>query len=334
MHYDVIVTGGLGFIGSHFVKLIIPKASVLVLDNKSTGNSRYVRDNCDVIDVDLRFIDELKYKLQGVTADSIIHFAASAYVGESVKHPLLYAENNITSLINLLSVSDSLNIDNFIFSSSCATYGDVASNIGITEQQEQKPINPYGWTKLVGEQLLKQSRSKMRIAILRYFNAAGCDPEGTIGEEHDPETHLIPLVINAALCQKYPEIFPHSEFNLYGVDYSTPDGTCIRDYIHVTDLCQAHYNILEYISLEPTGAIIELNLGAGFGTSIHEVIEEVQGQLDITVQYRTSDRREGDPAALTADISQAKKMINFNPKYSNIETIVKDVLNFKLRKIS
>jgi UDP-glucose-4-epimerase GalE len=334
MHYDILITGGLGYIGSHFLKYISGRyKNILVLDNATRGNSAYVRNNFEVINLDLKDKPSMLNYFKDKTINTVVHFAAYAYVDESTKKFLAYAENNISGIINLLNICEKVEVENFVFSSSCATYGLVEKNKIITENFKQEPINPYGWTKLVGEQILTQLNTKMKIATLRYFNATGNDKDCILGEEHDPETHVIPLVLNAALFQKYPNLFQKTEFTIFGDDYDTPDGTCIRDYIHIKDLCEAHFKCINKLTKSSNGFNVSYNLGAGRGVSILEIIKEVENQVEIKMKYKVAERREGDPPSLVAGTLLAEKNLGFKSKHSSISEIISDVLKYKLKKL-
>ena len=334
MKYDILVTGGLGYIGSHFIKHIKNKfKKILVIDNFCTGSSDYILKNFEVINSDLKNQSDLKACLKDKSFKTVVHFAAHAYVGESTKNCLKYAENNISGLINLLKICEEVKVDNFVFSSSCATYGSTSVDKAISENFKQDPINPYGWTKLVCEQLLKQLNTNIKIGMLRYFNAAGNDKDCIIGEDHNPETHVIPLIVETALSQKFPDKFPKKKFTIFGNNYNTPDGTCLRDYIHVIDLCEAHLKCIEKLIVSPSGTNLSLNLGAGRGISILEIIREVEKKLDISMKYNVAEKREGDPPKLVADVSLAKKILGFNCKNSHIKEILEDVINYKLNKM-
>ena len=249
-----------------------------------------------------------------------MHFAAHAYVGESMGFPIKYYKNNIIGTLNLLDVMDKTNVKFIIFSSTCSTYG-VPLEIPITESHLQKPINPYGTSKLIVEQILKNySKTKnIKSIILRYFNAAGADLEGEIGEWHDPEPHLIPKIINVALRNE-------KSIKVFGNDYSTPDGTCVRDYIHVKDLATAHVLSLKYILKTEKTEIF--NLGTGVGNSVSEIIQEANSITNSTINISFSDRRDGDPAILVANAEKAKQILGWTPKYSSIEIILKTAINW------
>jgi UDP-glucose-4-epimerase GalE len=245
---------------------------------------------------------------------SVIHFAAYAYVGESVGNPRKYFRNNVVNTLNLLDTMVDNGVRNIVFSSTCATYGE-PTHVPIAEDHVQKPVNPYGESKLMVEKILEwyQGAYDLHYAALRYFNAAGADPEGEIGEDHDPETHLIPLAIEAALGRG-------RELQIFGTDYPTPDGTAVRDYIHVVDLAEAHLLALE--SLTRGTPAIKVNLGTGQGHSVREVLETVEKVTGHKVPAREVGRRAGDPPELVADPRRAAELLKWKPKYASLETII------------
>ena len=309
----ILVTGGAGYIGSHVVKgLLLQGHQPIIYDNLQTGHRKAVKDAI-FIQGDLADSEKLTKTFHSYSIDSVMHFAADSLVGESVKDPLKYFNNNVKNSIQLLETSGDCRIKKFVFSSSASVYGE-PKNIPILEDHPCAPTNPYGETKWIFERVLR-SFSEMRkldFISLRYFNAAGADPEGELGEDHSPETHLIPIGLIAALNGESVPVF--------GTDYDTPDGTCIRDYIHVTDLAQAH--ILALQRLEEGGISGIYNLGNGSGYSVREVIEtlrKITGKEIVSVQ---SPRRPGDPARLVASSEKVKKELGWVPKYPDLETIV------------
>ena len=312
--HRILVTGGAGYIGSHTVKLLRDaRYEPIVLDNLSTGN-RWAVGSSKFFETDLAD-EEATYEIllqQRVSA--IIHFAASAYVGDSMRMPEEYFENNVSSGIKLLRAARKAGVELIVFSSSCATYG-IPSEIPIAEDHPQLPINPYGDSKLFFEKMLRWYGEAygMRSVSLRYFNAAGADPEGELGECHNPETHVVPSIMEAVLGQR-PQI------EVFGNDFSTPDGTAIRDYIHVTDLGSAHLLALEY--LLSGGASCAVNLGTGQGTSVLELIEQVEKASGQTVPVKYCNRRPGDPTTLVADNAKALRVLNWRPAHSAIDEIV------------
>ncbi len=319
----ILVFGGAGYIGSHTVKHLLDNGyQVVVADNLIYGHreavdKRAIFEHADLLD---------KYSLQQLfnkhKIDAVIHFAAFAYVGESVAEPQKYYFNNVVGTINLLNVMMEHNVKDIVFSSTCATYGE-PKYTPIDENHPQNPINPYGRTKLMIEQIFADYERAygLRHIALRYFNAAGCSADGSIGESHTPETHLIPLVLKAITGER-------KSISVFGTDYDTPDGTCIRDYIHVEDLACAHRLALEKLPVY-SGCI---NLGTGIGTSVKEIIiaaEEVSGKK-CPVEY--GNRRAGDPARLFADNRKAKEILGWEPAYKNIKDIIQTAWNWEINR--
>jgi len=304
---NILVTGGAGYIGSHACKALAKAGyTPITYDNLVYGHESVVKwgpfEQGDILDRNR--LDEVIKQYQPT---AIMHFAAYAYVGESVDHPGKYYRNNVTGSLTLLETMRDHNIQNFIFSSTCATYGE-PEQIPMTEAHKQAPINPY-------EQMLSDFdvAHNLKSVSLRYFNAAGADPEGETGEDHDPETHLIPLVLDAA-ADKRPSI------TIFGDDYDTPDGTCIRDYIHVTDLADAHVKALTY--LEQGGQTTAYNLGNGKGFSVKEVIETAKKITGKDIPVIIGKRRPGDPPSLVGDAARIRKELNWSPEYAELETII------------
>jgi UDP-glucose 4-epimerase len=313
----ILVTGGAGYIGSHSV-LTLQKAGyeVIVLDNLVYGHQDLVETVLKVKLIvgstcDRSLLREIFATHQ---IDAVMHFAAYAYVGESVTQPAKYYNNNVVGTLTLLEAMLEANIHKFVFSSTCATYG-VPDSVPITEDQSQNPINPYGATKLMVERILQDFNQAydFRSVCLRYFNAAGADPEGNLGEDHHPETHLIPLVLQTALGHR-------ESVSIFGTDYDTPDGSCIRDYIHVLDIAQAHILALEY--LIDDGATDVFNLGNGSGFSVKEVIETARKITGKKIKVELSDRRPGDPPSLVGSGAKANKILGWQPAYSNLDDII------------
>jgi len=311
---EILVVGGAGYIGSHMCKYLYHQGlTPIVLDNLSLGHQESVKwgpfyeGELD----DLELLSEIftKHNIQAV-----MHFAAFCYVGESVVEPLKYYRNNVAATLNLLGSLLDHGVDKIIFSSSCATYGE-PEKIPISEDELQHPINPYGRSKLMVENILDDlDRSHaLRSVCLRYFNAAGADPDGELGEDHSPETHLIPLVLNTALgCQ--------SELTVFGQDYPTEDGTCVRDYIHVNDLAQAHYLALRY--LFDGGESEKYNLGNGSGYSILDVINVASQVSGRDIAYKFAEQRAGDPAVLVGAADKAIRELCWKPEYKSLESII------------
>lgn len=313
----ILVTGGAGYIGSHSV-LTLQKAGyeVIILDNLVYGHQDLVEtvlgtklivgDTCDRTLLRKIFLD---HKI-----DAVMHFAAYAYVGESVTHPAKYYHNNVVGTFTLLEAMLEANVKNFVFSSTCATYG-VPETVPIKEDQPQNPINPYGATKLMVERILQDFSHAydFRSVCLRYFNAAGADPDGNLGEDHNPETHLIPLVLQAASGQR-------DAVSIFGTDYDTEDGSCVRDYIHVLDIAQAHILALKYLLKD--GKTDVFNLGNSRGFSVKEVIESARQITGKEINALECDRRPGDPPALVGSGEKAQKVLGWQPQYSHLEDII------------
>lgn len=315
MSIPVLVTGGAGYIGSHTCKALAQAGYLPIsYDNLSRGFRDAVRYGPLVVG-DIADRATLDAALAEHKPVAILHFAAVAYVGESMADPLLYYRNNTAGALSLIEAALAAGIDKLVFSSTCATYG-VPKTLPIDEDTPQIPINPYGRSKRMVEQMLQDigAVTPLRSVALRYFNACGTDPDGEIGENHDPETHLLPLAINAALG-----LGP--ALQVFGNDYPTPDGTCIRDYIHVTDLADAHLRALTY--LEKGGATTSINLGTGSGFSIREILTAVKRVLGTPVPHTISPRRPGDPPSLVALADKARDVLGWEPKHSDIETVVK-----------
>ena len=316
----VLVTGGAGFIGSHTCKLLAAKGFLPVAyDNLSAGHRDAVRWG-PLVEGDIADVDVMTRACTEHQPSAVMHFAACAYVDELVHDPEKYYRNNVAGMIAMLRVCRAGGVPIVVYSSSCATYG-VPATLPIAEAAPQAPISPYGRTKLIGEQILQDYARAygLRYAALRYFNACGADPEGELGEQHNPETHLIPRALLAASGRI-------DRLEIFGDDYPTPDGTCIRDYIHVSDLARAHCLALQH--LLGGGGNLRLNLGAGRGASIREVIAAVFRTTCRKVPFVVKPRRGGDPAELFADGSLAKKTLGFVPELSDLETIVRTAAPF------
>lgn len=322
----VLVVGGAGYIGSHMVKMLANAGKdVVVLDNLSTGFRDMVKYGQLVIG-DLADINLLENLFREHRFEGVMHFAANSLVGESMTNPAKYYRNNVGNTINLLDVMVRHNVKHFIFSSTAATFGEPEYS-PIDEKHSQTPINPYGSSKLMIETILKDYASAydLNSVSLRYFNACGADPEGELGECHDPETHLIPLILQAASGRR-------ESITVFGDDYATSDGTCIRDYIHINDLCSAHALALEKITTENPGEALMYNLGNGNGFSVQEVIDVVKAVVEkdgksLTVEH--GERRPGDPAILVADAKKATKELNWQPQYNNLQTIIEHAWNWE-----
>jgi UDP-glucose-4-epimerase GalE len=313
----ILVTGGAGYIGSHTVRALIERGhDPLAFDNLSYGHREAVPAERLVVG-DLNDLPLLERHLAGV--DAVIHFAAFAYVGESVTNPAKYYANNLINSLMLLDACRRHGVPRFVFSSTCATYGTPTS-VPIAESEKQLPINPYGQTKLAFERALDDYAAAYPFGFcaLRYFNAAGASPDGTIGEDHDPETHLIPLAFQAA-TGKRPRL------DIFGTDYPTPDGTCIRDYIHVNDLAFAHILAVEKLQ---AGDRWKYNVGLGRGFSVREVIRTVEEVSGLTVPVKESPRRAGDPPELVADASAIRRDLGWQPRFDGLRPIIETAWNW------
>lgn len=310
----ILVCGGAGYIGSHINKQLYKEGyDTVVFDNLVYGHKEAVKWG-KFVKGDLSKIDDIEAVFNQYKIDAVFHFAAYAYVGESVNEPEKYYYNNVVNTLNLLKVMKKHGCNRIIFSSTCATYGEPAK-VPITEDMPQNPINPYGATKLMIERVFKDYNKAygLNFVALRYFNAAGADPECVLGESHNPETHIIPLVLDAASGQR-------EDIKVFGTDYDTPDGSCIRDYIHVTDLASAHLLALHYLeSGKPSDF---LNLGNERGTSVLEVVDSVKRVTGKDFKVTLAPRRSGDPAILVGSSEKAKKILGWKPEYSDIDTIV------------
>jgi UDP-glucose 4-epimerase len=311
---NILVVGGAGFIGSHMVKQLgLSACRVTTLDNLSNGHRDAVLYG-DFVKGDLADKVLLEQLLQPGHFDAVMHFASFIQVGESVEHPAKYYDNNVVNTLNLLEAMQRAGVNRFVFSSTAATFGQPQYS-PIDEKHPQQPINPYGRSKLMVEQILGDFDRAygLKSVCLRYFNAAGADPEVQLGERHEPETHLIPLVLQVA-AGKRPNI------SVFGRDYDTPDGTCIRDYIHVSDLCDAHE--LALTSLMRGAGSQHYNLGNGNGYSVQEVIESAERVTGKVIATVDAPRRDGDPDRLVADASQAKNVLGWRPQFTALDEIV------------
>jgi len=311
---NILVVGGAGYIGSYMCKYLSKNGyRPVVLDNLIYGHRKAVKwgsffkGSMD----DTALLNQIFSEYQ---IAAVMHFAAFCYVGESVLQPARYYRNNVANTLNLLEVMNKKGVGRFIFSSSCATYGEPVE-IPITENHTQNPINPYGRTKLMVEQIMEDFSNAYELdyVSLRYFNAAGADPDGELGEDHSPETHLIPLVLEAALGKR-------EAINIFGDDYPTEDGTCIRDYIHIDDLAQAHLIALERLLNGLPGGCF--NLGNGSGHSVFQLIETARKVTGETIPSRVVDRRPGDPAVLIGSSEKAIKTLGWHPEFPELETII------------
>jgi UDP-glucose 4-epimerase len=311
---NILVTGGAGYIGSHCCKALSEKGlHPVTLDNLVYGHRNFVRWG-EFFQGDVGNPADLEKLFNQHQIDAVMHFAAYAYVGESMQEPIKYYENNLRNTIELLHAVVENGIQYFVFSSTCATYGN-PDKIPIDEKHPQNPINPYGRTKRMIEEVLQDYAAAydLKYTSLRYFNAAGADPDGEIGEDHDPETHLIPLVLDVAAAKR-------ASVKVFGTDYETPDGTCIRDYIHVTDLAEAH--ILALQRLMDGADSSNYNLGTGQGFSVLDVIERAQHITGKDIRAENGDRRPGDPPVLIASNEKAIAELGWNPIYADLDDII------------
>lgn len=312
----ILVTGGAGFIGSQTCKELSKNGyEVLVYDNLSTG----FRDNIkwsEFVEGDLLDREKLSGTLSSFKPDGVIHFAASAYVGESVLNPIKYFKNNVIGTLNLIETMLELKIKKLVFSSTCATYG-ISNSKKISEADVQKPINPYGQSKLIIENILREISQvdELSFVAFRYFNAAGADLDLELVERHNPETHLIPLAIQSAISDY--------ELKVFGNDYPTADGTAVRDYIHVQDLAEAHILGLQNITGNARNEFF--NLGTGQGISVFEIIDVIKN-FGLTPKFSITKRRDGDPPVLVSDATKIKNFLGWQAKYSDVETIINSVL--------
>jgi UDP-glucose 4-epimerase len=315
----ILVTGGAGYIGSHTV-LALKRTGykVLILDNLICGHRNFVDDVLEVplIVGDIRNRTLLDNIFTNYSIAAVIHFAAFAYVGESISNPAKYYDNNVVGTFTLLEAMRAASVDKIVFASTCATYGN-ALEIPIAENIPQKPINPYGKSKLMVEMLLKDYTHAydFKSVIFRFFNVAGASADGLLGEDHEPETHLIPLVLLTALGNR-------ESISIFGTDYLTPDGTCIRDYIHVTDLAQAHVLGLRYLMAGKKSQVF--NLGNDHGFSVRQIIDTAKAITQKPIRVEECPRRFGDPPVLVSNSLKARKILGWKPQYTKIENIIAD----------
>lgn len=321
---SVLVCGGAGYIGSHVNKELNRQGyDTIVFDNLVYGHREAVKWGV-FVKGDLKNIEEIENIFSKYQIDAVVHLAAYAYVGESVENPEKYYYNNVVNTLNLLQVMLKHDCKKIIFSSTCATYGE-PERVPITEDMPQNPINPYGATKLMIERVFRDYEKAygLQFVVLRYFNAAGADPEGEIGESHDPEPHIIPLVLDAASGER-------EDIKVFGSDYDTEDGSCIRDYIHVSDLAKAHLLALKY--LDNNGTPDFFNLGNEKGTSVFEIIESAKRVTGNDFNVVLTARRPGDPAMLVGSSKKAKAILGWKPDFDNIDTIVAHAWSWKEHK--
>ena len=319
----VLLTGGAGYIGSHVAKLLTRNGyEVIIIDNLYSSNPKKVYGR--LYKVDLKEEETVSEILRKEKPDIVLHFAAFISVPESLEKPFLYYENNVGNTIKLLSALRKAEINNFLFSSSAAVYG-IPDVVPVSEAAELKPINPYGETKVIIEKILRDMArvKEINYISLRYFNVAGADPEGELGPTYKQPTHLIIRALKTAKGE-----YPYLE--IFGTDYPTPDGTCIRDYIHVMDLAEAHILAMEY--LLSTRESLVLNCGYGKGFSVREVVSTVKKVTGIDFKVVETERRAGDPPVLVADNSKIKKILKWKPKHDSLETIIKDAWHWELKQ--
>lgn len=310
----ILVTGGAGYIGSHTCKaLAVEGYEPVVLDNFVHGHEWAVQWG-PVVRSDISDAPSVIAAINQYRPAAVIHFAAFAYVGESVNDPLKYYQNNVAGTLGLLDAMIQTGMNRLIFSSSCATYGIPGDRV-IPESQEQNPINPYGRSKLMVEQILRDFDTAygLKSTSLRYFNAAGADSDGELGEAHDPETHLVPLILDAAMGRR-------EAITIFGTDYDTPDGTCVRDYVHVSDLAEAHVLALKRLLRSPTTEAF--NLGVGHGYSVREVVDISKIVTGARIRVIEGERRSGDPSYLVAESDRAMRELGWGLKHSTLEQIV------------
>tara|TARA_B110000211_G_C13981495_1_gene509609 strand:- start:68 stop:1045 length:978 start_codon:yes stop_codon:yes gene_type:complete len=310
----LLIPGGAGYIGSHMVRYAQEHGhDVVVLDDFSTGHEWAVKD-CEILRVNLLDQDKLSQLLKGRYFDGVIHFAAKSLVGESVKKPDLYYRNNVVGTLNLVNEMLNNDVNNLVFSSTAAIFGNPVTD-KLAEDHPKNPINPYGQSKLMVENMLQDicSANDFNATCLRYFNAAGAHESGEIGEAHDPETHLIPNILKSVLSNE-------SNLKVFGDDYPTPDGTCVRDYVHVTDLAQAHLLGLEH--MQSNKGFSAFNLGGGNGFSVLEVIKRCEQVANLKIPFETKGRRKGDPAVLVADSESAQRTLGWKPDFEDFDSII------------
>ncbi len=321
----ILVLGGAGYIGSHAVKMLIENGeSVVVVDNLETGHMASINENAIFHQVDIRDEAALTKVFKTHEIEAVMHFSANSLVGESCDNPLKYFENNVYGANVLLKVMRDFDVKKIIFSSTAAVYGE-PKIVPITEENETLPTNPYGESKLMMEKMFKWADAAhgIKFVSLRYFNVAGADKSGDIGEAHTVETHLIPLILQVPLGKR-------EAISIYGDDYPTKDGTCIRDYIHVIDLIDAHLKALSYLRAGNDSNIF--NLGSGEGFSVKEVIETAEKVTNTSIKTIMAPRRNGDPSVLIASPEKAKAILKWEPKHTNVKEIIEDAWRFHVNK--
>lgn len=317
----VLVLGGAGYIGSHAVRQLIERGErVVVADNLQSGHKDAVQEQAVFYEGDIRDENFLQKILQNEQVDAVMHFAANSLVGESMEQPLAYYDNNVFGMQRVLEAMVAHGVKHIVFSSTAATYGE-PEQVPITEEMPTNPSNPYGETKLAMEKMIHwaEAAHDLRYVALRYFNVAGATPSGVIGEDHDPETHLVPIILQTALGQR-------ESITIFGEDYDTADGTCIRDYVHVEDLIAAHLLALDY--LREGGKSDIFNLGSSKGFSVKEMVEAARRVTGHPIPAKIGARRPGDPSTLIASSKKARKRLGWNPQRTDIETIIRDAWNW------
>ncbi len=334
----ILITGGAGYIGSHIAKQLLEQdIDIVVVDNLSTGfqsttDTLQKIKKFDFVHLDLKEFDKVEEIFQKYDIDTVMHFAAFSQVGESMQDPMKYYMNNTVNTTHLVKCASKYGVKKIIFSSTAATYGEPVFKDNkqlINEDFETKPINPYGQSKLMSEQVIKDEakvNQEFKYCIFRYFNVAGADIHyeekklsPRVGESHEPETHLIPLVVKTALCKR-------DDITIFGEDYNTPDGTCIRDYIHVDDLADAHIKAIEYLEKNESDTF---NCGYGYGLSVKQIVQWVKKTTKLEFKVLKGDRRIGDPSMLVADNSKIKEKMNWKPKYDDFELIIKSAFEWE-----
>jgi len=331
---NILITGGAGYIGSHVVRQLTfdKNIKIVVLDNLCGGEfdsisvlaKLFDKDRFEFVNLDLADFTKVQKLFQDECFDAVIHFAAHLQVGESVQKPLKYYMNNTVNTTHLIECCDKYGVNKFIFSSTAAVYGE-PDEIPIRETTPTSPINPYGMSKLMSEQVLQdtaKANSEFKYVILRYFNVAGASEDNSLGECHVLETHLIPLIVHAAIGKR-------DKIMMFGDDYPTSDGSCIRDYVHVEDLASAHIKALEYLEAGNESDIF--NCGYGHGYSVKEVIDTVKKVSGVDFKVEVAPRREGDPAELVADNTKIKEKMGWTPKFDDLELICKSALQWELK---
>lgn len=320
---NFLIIGGAGYIGSHFIYEAIEQGhQCLAYDNLSTGHREAVHPSCEFLEADIHDLDQLGQAIASFKPDGIFHFAASALVKESTENPSKYYHNNVEGVRNLLEViREKAKETAVVFSSSCAVFGEPQS-LPLQEDHGKNPISPYGRSKLMAEFILEDYAHAygLKAVSLRYFNACGAHSSGKIGENHEPETHLIPNIIKAAMGQQSLKIF--------GSDFDTKDGSCVRDYIHVEDLAAGHIQAFNYIKNQAQGSYEVFHLGTGHGFSNLEILKEAEATIGKTIDFSMDKRRAGDPPELYADNTRAKDLLGFNPSKSNLKTILSSALKW------